>query len=65
MQADLLEVPIVFAAAMSCIMGNRLLLNIRQSIRDRDGMVMPSPHPASADVRIEVVEMNDWDSFGR
>ena len=31
---------------MSCIMGNRLLLNIRQTVRDRDDMMLPSPHTA-------------------
>jgi len=27
-------------------MGNRLLLNIRQTVRDRDGMMLPLPQPA-------------------
>jgi len=32
----LVEIPIGFSVAMSCIMGNRLLLNIRETVRDTD-----------------------------
>ena len=38
-----MEVSIAFAAAMSCIMANRLLLNIRQTIRDREDVMWLSP----------------------
>ncbi|KAJ7596503.1 hypothetical protein C8J56DRAFT_917551, partial [Mycena floridula] len=33
-QVDVMEIPIGFAAALSCVMGNRVILNIRRANRD-------------------------------
>ena len=35
-QIALIEVPIGFSVALSCVMGNRLLLNIRETARETD-----------------------------
>ncbi|KAF9648323.1 hypothetical protein BDM02DRAFT_3261085 [Thelephora ganbajun] len=63
----LIEVPIVFAAAMSCIMSNRLLLSIRQTVHDRDDVMLVSPHTAYRTgpfitTRVEFMEMEEMES---
>jgi len=59
-----MEVSIVFAAAMSCIMGNRLLLNIRQTVHGRDDTTLPLPHTARplTSTRVEFAEMEEMES---
>ena len=52
----MVETPIAFAAAMSCIMANRLLLNIRQTIRDREDVMWPSPYITSLEPQISQAE---------
>lgn len=38
-QVGLIEVPVGFAVAMSCVMGNRLILNVRYMKREMDDSV--------------------------
>ncbi|TDL17918.1 hypothetical protein BD410DRAFT_793793 [Rickenella mellea] len=39
-----LEIPIGFAVAMSCVMGNRLLLNLRSTLSAESSSPMKAPH---------------------
>jgi len=38
---DFLEVPLGFSIAMSCVMGNRLILNVRHLHKERVGSIIP------------------------
>jgi len=60
----LVEIPIVFAAAMSCIMSNRLLLNIRQTVRNRDDVMLPSSQPIIVPFRAARGEFMEMEELG-
>lgn len=41
-QDDFLEVPLGFSIAMSCVMGNRLIFNVRHLHKEMIGSALPS-----------------------
>ena len=47
-QPSLLELPIGFAVAVSCVLGNRMMFNIRQASLDTQRTKLPVRSPSSA-----------------
>ena len=47
-QPSLLELPIGFAVAVSCVLGNRMMFNIRQASLDTQRTKLPIRSPSSA-----------------
>ena len=47
-QPSLLELPIGFAVAVSCVLGNRMMFNIRQASLDTQRTKLPTRSPSSA-----------------